>query len=176
MLRALKETVWEIMTDALEVVAQWRELALSARLKEQFKFGLVNLKPVDLLVLQRHAPDEPRWPEEFFPGTTPPPIRRERFVSAQPGTGGAFRNIDVCPVAQDALRIGQRMTEVVRRDGFKNCLERIGLMLAGFADEAMSALVALEEWSSSQTIAALAFLNDVGSFAGRTGRILLVGE
>jgi hypothetical protein len=68
------------------------------------------------------------------------------------------------------------VAEVERRDGFKNYLEGIGLMFAGFADEAVSALVALEERRSTQTITALSFLNDVGSFAGRTGRMFLIGE
>jgi hypothetical protein len=49
-------------------------------------------------------------------------------------------------------------------------------MLASIADETMSAFIALKKWNRSQTISAHSFLDDVGSLAGRTRRVVLIGE
>jgi hypothetical protein len=99
-----------------------------------------------------------RAAERFLGGGAQARIGRERPISGEPGADGAFRDLAVETPAHELLGFGQRLAEIERRDGLEDHPERVGLVLARLAGEAMQALGAAIDLQCLQAIPAFAFL------------------
>ena len=76
---------------------------------------------------------------------------------------------------EDALGLGERMAGVIRCDRLEDSRERVRLVLARLAGEAMQAFAALVKGDGVKPVLAPAFLDDGFGLAGRANEVLGVG-
>lgn len=74
-------------------------------------------------------------------------------------------------LSHDSLRIGDRVFEIERGDSVEDCIERISLVFAGCASEAMQTFAAAEHLQGAHAVAPLAFLDGVFAAALWTDRV-----
>ena len=166
--------VREPIADAGKVVFNRCQVPVHACLQQEFKLRLMELKPVDLLMLKREASYDGPWIKQRLSGMAQPRIGGQGFVRAQPRTRCAFRHIQVRTLAKDTLGRGERVAEVIRRDRLKNDLERIGLVLSGCSGEAVQTFLAPKKLDGLKTVSPFAFSYGIRRMTLRTGRVLLL--
>ena len=135
----------------------------------------MNLEPVDLLMVQSETADDRVRVEKFLPCGAQPCVGGERLIRLEPSSDRPLRHLKVCPLAEDSLRICQRVAEVERGNSVKNGLEGVGFTLARFGGESDQAFCALKYLQRPQPIASLSFPDCVLRSALRAMRIFLLG-
>src|SRR5438445_13539772 len=73
-----------------------------------------------------------------------PCVGGEGLIRSEPSSDRPLRHLKACPLAEDALRICQRVAEVESGDSVKNGLEGVGFALARFGGESDQAFSALK--------------------------------
>ena len=68
MFSSLKEMMRKTSFYFTEVIFERREVPVRRCSEQEFKFGLVNLETVDLLMVECEALDDGSWVEQFSPG------------------------------------------------------------------------------------------------------------
>jgi len=86
-------------------------------------------------------------------------VRRKRFMRSYPGPDRTFRNVDMQPLADRALRIAYGVAEIVDRDRFEDHVGRIRLIFAWGCTEFVQTLPALEDLENSEAVQSPAFLD-----------------
>src|SRR5207247_4661000 len=84
-------------------------------------------------------------------------------------------HLKACPLAEDSLRICQRVAEVEHGNSVKDGLEGVGFALARFGGESDQAFSALKYLQRPQPIASFSFPDCILRSALRALRILLMG-
>ena len=80
-------------------------------------------------------------------------------MRSYPGPDRTIRNVDMQPLADRALRITYRVTEVVGRDRFEDHVGRIRLIFPRSCSEFAQAFPALEDLKNSKSVQSPAFLD-----------------
>ncbi len=114
MLRRLKHAVRKILTDRLEIVFRWGEMAVARDLQQKFEFCSMELETVDLLVTQNKTANHCSRIKKSFPFRAQARVGCERFIRAYPGADRPFGNVHVQTLADRALRITERAAEIIR--------------------------------------------------------------
>jgi hypothetical protein len=145
------------------------------RLKEKLELCLVCLEPVDLLVLHREGADDLARLKEPLPFKSQAGVGGEVLVVRDPLREGALRNCEAESLLEYALRLAQRVAEIVGRDGFEDDLEGVGLSFAGVVVESAVALGAGEYVDCLQAVSPLALSDRELGAALRAWRRRLAG-
>src|SRR5439155_14363335 len=113
-------------------------------LQQEREFCQVNLEPVDLLMVKSETADDRVRVEKFLPCGAQPCVGGERLIRFKPSSDRPLGHLKACPLAEDSLRIRQRVAEVERGNSVKNGIEGVGLALARFGGESDQAFSALK--------------------------------
>ena len=130
------------------------------------------LEAIDLLVMKCMGAYDGIGTKEFPARTAQAGVGGEWSVFGEPGADGALWNVAMEALAQETLRLGERVAEVERGGALEDDFQQIGSVLSGCTGEAVETFGALEDLQYLQTVAALPFLDGVRTAAGWTDWVL----